>query len=576
MNTATAVDPALIEKAKLWLGPTFDDETKAAVQSLLDSNPKELVESFYTDLDFGTGGLRGIMGVGSNRINKYTLGQATQGLSNYLHEQFPNTTIKVAIAHDSRNNSKSFARQVAEVLSANGIHAYLFSDLRPTPELSYAIRYLGCMSGIVLTASHNPKEYNGYKVYWNDGAQLVPPHDKAVIAHVRKVAFADIAFTPNNDLITYIDKEIDEAYLAEISKQSQSDLGKRDLKVVFTALHGTSITLLPEALKRSGFSQVSIVEEQATPDGNFPTVVSPNPEEAAALELAVAKADAEHADIVIGCDPDSDRVGIAVRDLNDQMVLLNGNQTGAVLLHYILSQLNAKGALPPNGFIAETVVTSDLLEKIGDGFGVETKKCLTGFKWIAEMIKDAEGTQQYIAGGEESYGYLIGDFVRDKDAITASVLLAEAAAHAKATGGSFFKTLLSIYLQHGYYLERLIALTKKGKDGLEEIQQMIEGYRKQPPRTLGGSTVTHILDYQAQTKTDLRSGEITKIELPASNFIQFITEEGDKVTARPSGTEPKIKFYFSVKGSLNSMADYAETTTALNGKIDGFVRDLGL
>lgn len=576
MSSKQVVDAKILEKAKQWTGSDFDTETRKSVQELIDNNPKELIESFYTDLDFGTGGLRGIMGVGSNRINKYTLGQATQGLSNYLHEQFPDQVIKVAIAHDSRNNSKEFARQVAEVLSANGIRAYLFSDLRPTPELSFAIRYLGCNSGIVLTASHNPKEYNGYKVYWNDGAQLVPPHDKAVINHVRQVAFKDILFQPNSALITYLDSEVDEAYLKEVTNQSLNNKGKSDLKIVFTPLHGTSVTLLPEALKRSGFTQVHVVKEQAMPDGNFPTVQSPNPEEAAALDMAVKQAEKSQADIVIGCDPDADRVGIAVRDLQGQMTLLNGNQTGSVLLYYILDQLKAKNALPADGFIAETVVTSDLLEKIGDGFGIETKKCLTGFKWIAEMIREVEGKQQYIAGGEESYGYLIGDFVRDKDAITSAVLLAEAAAFAKAKGESFFKTLLHIYQEYGYYLERLIAITKKGKEGLEEIQRMIEGYRANPPKSLGGSAVTHILDYKAGTIKNLQSGEITKINLPSSNFIQFITAEGDKVTARPSGTEPKIKFYFSVKGKLAGLKDYENQTALLNEKIDRFVSDLSL
>ena len=576
MSNTKSVESYILEKAQAWTTQQFDEETRKRVKYLLDNDLKELEESFYTDLDFGTGGLRGIMGVGTNRINKYTLGQATQGLCNYLKEQFGGSGLKVAIAHDSRNNSKKFARQVAEVLSANGIHAFLFSDLRPTPELSFAVRYLNCHSGIVLTASHNPKEYNGYKVYWNDGAQLVPPHDKAVIEHVRQVAIDQINFSTNEELITYIDHEIDEAYLKEVVAQCLNNKGKKDLKVVFTPLHGTSVTLLPEALKRSGFEQIQIVEEQAIPDGNFPTVPSPNPEEAAALDMAVKLAESSDADMVIGCDPDADRVGLAVRDLNGNMVLLNGNQTGAVLIYYMLSQLRDSNKLPANGFIAETVVTSDLIEKIGTGFGLETKKCLTGFKWIAEMIREAEGQQQYIVGGEESYGYLIGDFVRDKDAITSAVLLAEAAAYAKANGGSFFKTLLHIYKDYGYYLERLIALTKKGKAGLEEIQAMIERFRNNPPKTLGGSKVTHIIDYKSREIRDLETGLVTSTNLPASNFIQFITAEGDKVTARPSGTEPKIKFYFSVKGKLDTFEDYNHQTAVLEAKINAFVSDLSL
>jgi phosphoglucomutase len=574
--THPTIEPNILKKATAWQSPLFDAQTRAAVAEMVANNPQELIESFYTDLDFGTGGLRGIMGVGTNRINKYTLGLATQGLCNYLKKAVPGKALSIAIAHDCRNNSKSFARQVAEIISANGIKAYLFEDLRPTPELSFAVRQLGCDSGIVLTASHNPKEYNGYKVYWNDGGQLVPPHDKGVIAEVRNVPVADINFNFNEDLISYLGSEMDDAYIKAVTNLSLGNAGKDSLKIVFTALHGTSTTLLPLALRQSGFKNVKIVADQATPDGNFPTVHSPNPEEAAALDMAVKQAEATGADLVIGCDPDADRVGIAVRDLAGKMVLLNGNQTAAVLIDYILAQLKQSGKLPANGFIAETVVTTDLIEKIGDSYGVETKKCLTGFKWIAELIREVEGKQVYIAGGEESYGYLVGDFVRDKDAISAAVLIAEAAAFEKANGRSFFEALVNIYVRDGYYLERLISLTKKGKSGLEEIQAMIEGYRTNPPSQLGGSAVTQIIDYQAGTIKNLVNGSTTSTNLPKSNFVQFITADGDKVTARPSGTEPKIKFYFSVTGVLGSKTDLAAATAMLNQKIDHIVADLKL
>lgn len=576
MNTSV-IDPAILEKANYWTSDAFDEATRKHVQQLIENNPEELVECFYQDLDFGTGGLRGIMGVGTNRINQYTLGMATQGLCNYLKAQHPGKEdLSVAIAHDSRNNSKTFARQVAEVFAANAIKAYLFEDLRPTPELSFAIRHLGCDSGIVLTASHNPKEYNGYKVYWNDGGQLVPPHDKGVINEVRKVAVEDIQFDYNDNLIEYIGDAIDRAYLDEVNKLSLNDAGKDDLKVVFTALHGTSIVTLPQALEENGFTQVTIVEEQATPDGNFPTVKSPNPEEAAALQLAVDKANEIDADLVIGCDPDADRVGLAVRGLNGEMTLLNGNQTGAMLINYMLHMHREKGSMPENPFIAETVVTSDLIEKIGDHYGVSTKKCLTGFKWIAEIIRNLEGKENYIVGGEESYGYLIGDFVRDKDAISAAVLLAEVAAWAKAKGSSFYRELIELYVRDGFYLERLISITKKGKAGLEEIQAMIEGFRANPPTQLGGSAVVEVIDYKTGLSKNTVSGEESKTRLPSSNFIQFITADGDKITARPSGTEPKIKFYFSVKSELESAAAFEHVHTVLNSKINRIVTELNL
>jgi len=566
----------IIEKANSWLNPVFDEETQAKVRGLIENNLDELTESFYTDLDFGTGGMRGIMGVGTNRINRYTLGMATQGLSNYLKTQFQNQQISVAIAHDSRNNSKSFARQVSEVFSANGIKVYLFEDLRPTPELSFAIRHLGCQSGIVLTASHNPKEYNGYKVYWDDGGQLVPPHDKNVITEVRKVSAADIKFDFNENLIEYIGKEIDDAYLKEVSKLSLSDAGKDNLDVVFTALHGTSIVSVPPALKAAGFTKVQLVEAQSTPDGNFPTVPSPNPEEGAALEMAVAQANATNADLVIGCDPDTDRVGIAVRNLENEMVLLNGNQTAAVLFYYILNQYKSENRFEGNEFVAETIVTSDLIEKIADSFGVECFKCLTGFKWIAEIIKREEGKKKFIVGGEESYGYLIGDFVRDKDAVSASVLIAEAAAWAKANGGSFYSTLLDIYTEIGYYQEALISIKKEGKSGKEEIAAMMEGLRTNPPTSIVGSNVAEVLDYAKCTSTNLKTGEKTVIKLPSSNVIQLITEAGDKVTARPSGTEPKIKFYFSVNTTLSDKSEFKLKEAELLERISTIQKEMNL
>lgn len=573
MSTHTP-DASIIAKAKSWLTPTFDEKTQVAVADMLANNPQELVECFYTDLDFGTGGMRGIMGVGTNRVNKYTLGAATQGLSNYLHAQVGKPNMSVAIAHDCRNNSKLFARTVAEVFSANGITAYLFEDLRPTPQLSFAVRHLGCDAGIVLTASHNPKEYNGYKVYWNDGGQLVPPHDKGVIAEVRKVAPADIKFDFDESRIKYLGEEIDRAYLDALKTLSFGNAGKKDLKIVFTALHGTSVTLLPKTLAENGFTHVQSVAAQDVSDGNFPTVKSPNPEEAEALQMAVDLAEDTDADLVIGCDPDADRVGIAVRDNHGKMILLNGNQTGSLLVDYVLKMHKQKGTLPSNGFIASTVVTTDLIEKIGDSYGLPTKKCLTGFKWIAELIREAEGKETYLVGGEESYGYLVGDFVRDKDAIGAAMLIAEAAAFAKSEGSSLYKELLKLYVKHGFYLEHLISITKKGKAGLEEIQAMIEGYRTTPPRVLGGNAVAEIIDYKTGIATNLETQKKRTMGLPSSNFLQFITAAGDRITARPSGTEPKIKFYFSVKGELNNTADFEKESAKLREKIDVMAKEL--
>ncbi len=568
------LDPQLISKAQNWLQDPIDATSQAQVRRMLDSDHDELVESFYKDLDFGTGGMRGIMGLGTNRINKYTLGQATQGLSNYLLSQF-SSEIHVAIAFDSRNQSDTLARDVASVFAANGIRVSLFESLRPTPELSYAIRNLGCQAGIVLTASHNPKEYNGYKVYWNDGGQLVPPHDKAIIQEVRKVPLTGIKFTSDDSLINIIGEKVDTAYLNEVAKLSQGNAGKDELKIVFTPLHGTSVVLMERALRQVGFQNISIVEEQSTPDGNFPTVASPNPEEAAALAMAVQRAESEQADLVIGCDPDTDRVGIAVRGEDGKMKLLNGNQTGAVLFEYVLGNLSRNNALPKNAFTATTVVTSNLMEEISEHYGVESLRCLTGFKWIADLILQNQASKKFILGGEESYGYMIGDFVRDKDAISAAVMIAETAAYAKAQGKSYVEMLNDIHKRHGFYLERLISLVKKGKSGAEEISKMMEDLRANPPSSLAERPIAELRDYQKQTITNLEDGSTRPTGLPASNVIQLVNSNGDIATARPSGTEPKIKFYFSVKRDWTSGSSQ-EMENELNRIIDQMMSDLGI
>ncbi|MDG1917810.1 MAG: phospho-sugar mutase, partial [Schleiferiaceae bacterium] len=536
------------QNATLWTSDLFDAETRAEARELLDQGGDALIEPFYKDLDFGTGGMRGIMGVGTNRINPYTLGLATQGLAAYAQTFFNRKPLKATIAFDSRNNSKSFARKVAEVLSANGVHTFLFEDLRPTPELSYAVRELGCDFGIVLTASHNPKEYNGYKVYWNDGGQLVPPHDSAVIEKVRATRFEDIRWDANEALIETVGTAVDDKYIDMVAGLSLSNVGKTELDIVFTALHGTSIVSVPPALAKAGFTNVQLVEAQSTPDGNFPTVASPNPEESAALAMAVAQAEATNADLVIGCDPDTDRVGIAVNDGTDKMQLLNGNDTAALLVHYILDAYKTNGTLPANGFTAATVVTTDLIADISAAYGVPCYRCLTGFKWIADIINN-KPEEQFLVGGEESYGYLIGDEVRDKDAVASAVMIAEMAANAKAQGRTVLQQLEAIHREFGQYQERLIAVTKKGRSGAQEIADMMTALRNDPPKTLAGSPVIIAIDHGKSTQTDLLTGATSSTELPASNVLQFVTEAGDKVSARPSGTEPKIKFYFSVRAT---------------------------
>ncbi len=577
---STKTDQQVLDKANSWLNGNYDEETKRIIREMMENNPEELVESFYKDLEFGTGGLRGIMGVGSNRMNKYTVGAATQGFTNYLKKNFPGLEqIKVAIAHDSRNNSRYFAEITADVFSANGIKVYLFEDLRPTPELSFAIRHLGCQGGIVITASHNPKEYNGYKAYWEDGGQLISPHDKNVIDEVNKIGSIDeVNFNGNKELIEIIGKEVDEVYLQKIKELSLSPeviRKNKDFKIVYTPLHGTGITLVPQSLKNFGFENVTIVEEQAVADGNFPTVVSPNPEEPAALELAIKKAKEIGADLVMATDPDADRVGIAVRN-GDDFVLLNGNQAASLLINYLLTKWNENGKLTGNEYIVKTIVTSELLFDIADKYNIEHFDVLTGFKYIADIIKRYEGKKTFIGGGEESYGYLVGDFVRDKDAVISCSMIAETAVWAADKGVSMLEMLKDLYMEFGFYKEKLISVVRKGKSGAEEIKKIMDDFRSNPPESLGGSPVVVIKDYQSSVSNNLVTGEETPIDLPKSNVLQFFTKEGSKVSVRPSGTEPKIKFYFGIKGTLESRDDYDKVNNALSAKIDSIVKELGL
>ncbi len=576
----TQLSPEVENKVNQWLNGNYDAATKSTIQDLLDEkNYTELTDAFYQDLAFGTGGLRGIMGTGSNRINRYTLGAATQGLANYLKKSFPDIQIKVAIAYDSRNNSPEFARITAEVFSANDIYVYLFEELRPTPELSFAIRELGCQSGVVITASHNPKEYNGYKAYWVDGGQVVAPHDKNIIAEVNKVGVDDILFEGKPENIELISTAIDEKYLAQIKALSFSpEVIKRqkDLKIVFTPIHGTSITLVPQLLKDMGFENVHIVEEQATPDGNFPTVVYPNPEEAEALSMGLAKAKALDADLLMGTDPDADRVGIALKNHKGEWQLLNGNQTATLLINHLIQARKKAGKMQGNEYIAKTIVTSNLLDDIAIKNGLEVFNTLTGFKYIAEVIRENEGKKYFLGGGEESYGYLAGEFVRDKDAILACGLIAEMVAFAKDQGKSPFEQLIDLYVEYGYYYETLVSLTKKGKAGAEEIKAMMQGFRDNPPKTLGGSAVVKLADYNSSELTDLKTREKTPISLEKSNVLQFFLEDGSKVSARPSGTEPKIKFYVSVKTDLAKREDYDATEAKMKDKVAQMIKDLGV
>ena len=567
---------AIREAAETWLQQPFDDEVQLEVRQLLQDDPEELKERFYKSLEFGTGGMRGVMGVGTNRINKYTLGKNTQGLSAYLKNTYPGEALKVVIAYDCRHNSQSLAHTVAEVFSANGIKVYLFSELRTTPELSFAVRYLNCHAGVVLTASHNPPEYNGYKVYWTDGGQIVPPQDGDIIGEINALSFADINFDTRPDLIETIDTEVDEAFFtACVNNGDFKAPGKDKLQIVFTALHGTSITAIPEVLKRAGYPNVTIIEEQAEPDGNFPTVESPNPEEPEALKMAIERAEEIGADIVIGTDPDSDRLGIAVRDLEGKISLLNGNQTMVLMTEYLLEKRKKEGGYTGNGFIASTIVSTPMMQSMADAFGVEYKDALTGFKWIAKMIVDYP-EQDFIGGGEESFGFMVGDFVRDKDAVTATLLACEIAAERKAAGSSFFEALVDAYIKYGFYKEKLVSLTKKGMQGAEEIRKMMVDFRENPLKMIDGSTVVKIDDYQSSISTDMRSGEQKPIDIPKSNVLIYTTEDGTRIAARPSGTEPKIKFYMSVNTNLSAAGDFKAVDTALDAKLERIVTELNL
>ncbi|MFH5831728.1 phospho-sugar mutase [Halalkalibaculum sp. DA384] len=573
------LDPGIREKIDHWLQGNYDEETKAALREKLEQEKyEELTDAFYKDLEFGTGGIRGIMGIGSNRVNKYTFGMATQGLSNFLNARHPGEQVKVAIAHDCRNNSETLARVVADVFSANGIKVYLFEGLRPTPELSFAIRELNCHGGVMLTASHNPKEYNGYKAYGSDGGQLVAPQDQQVMEEVQKITSVDeIKFDGNPELIDEIGEAIDEKYLEAITALSVSrDAIKRqkDLKIVFSPIHGTAGVLAPAALERYGFTNVTLVEEQMQYDGNFPTVEYPNPEEKEALTLALDKAREIDAELVMATDPDADRVGIAVKDHRDEWTLLNGNQTGTLLINYMLNAWKEAGKLTGNEYIVKTIVTSYLIDRIANEYGVECYNTLTGFKYIGELMTRFEGKKTFIAGGEESYGYLVGEHVRDKDAIVASTIIAEMTAYYKDQGSSLFEALLDMYVEHGYFREKLVSVYKRGKKGAEEIQQMLKNYREAPPKQLAGSDVVIIKDYKTGREKNISSGKTTDINLPSSNVLQFVTEDGSIVSVRPSGTEPKIKFYCSVNTELESRGEFEAVTEQLEEKMDRIIEEL--
>lgn len=566
------------EIAETWLSDTFDNETKEKVQQLLEGDPLELEDSFYRPLEFGTGGMRGIMGVGTNRLNKYTLGQATQGLANYLHRQFPNEEIRVAIAYDVRNNSKEFGKIVADVLTANGINVLLFSEHRPTPELSFTVRNKNCHAGIVLTASHNPPEYNGYKVYWNDGAQIVPPHDEAIIKEVLSTKFEDIKFSGNDELIQYQGESEDKAYIDACIKNSlYQNVGYDNVNIVFTSIHGTTYTTIPRALKEAGFTKVDLVKEQMIPSGNFPTVKSPNPEEPAALEMAIDLANITQGDIVIGTDPDGDRLGIAVRNTEGKMQLLNGNQCNTILTHYILEQWKKKGLITGKEFIGSTIVTSDIFFDLAQLYGVDCKVGLTGFKWIGKMIRDFEGKEKFICGGEESFGFMTGDFVRDKDSCGSVLLACEIAAVLKTEGKTMFDYLLEIYQKTGMYYEGLINVVKKGKEGAEEIESMMRTFRENPPSEIAGSKVSEVKDFKEQTCLYALTGEKKVMDdIPKSNVLIYYTQDGTKVCVRPSGTEPKIKFYVSLKGTLENPSDFTHKIQEFETKMSTIKKDLNL
>ncbi|MFC7443816.1 Phosphoglucomutase [Mesoflavibacter sp. HG96] len=572
------IEPELLKRVNTWLTPTFDKNTQDYIKNLIALEPDQLKESFYKDLEFGTGGMRGIMGIGTNRINKYTLGKNTQGLSNYLHKSFPNQDIKVAIAFDCRHNSKTLAKVVADVFSANGIKVFLFEDLRPTPELSFTLKHLNCHCGIVLTASHNPPEYNGYKVYWQDGGQLVPPQDAEIIEEINNLEYSEINFEANEANINYIGQDVDDVFINASVKNGSfntSQDAKDNFNIVFTSLHGTSITTIPETLKRAGYKNVHIVEEQREPNGDFPTVASPNPEEPAALKMALDLAEKVNADIVIGTDPDSDRLGIAVRDLDNKMTLLNGNQTMVLMTDFLLKQWKNNNKINGNQFIGSTIVSTPMMSVLGNAYNVECKVGLTGFKWIAKMIKDFPNLD-FIGGGEESFGFMVGDFVRDKDAVTSTLLAIEIATQAKANGSSFYQELINLYAEHGFYKERLISMTKKGIEGAQEIKQMMIDARENPLTEVNGSKVVRVEDYQLSIAKNLTNNTTETLEIPKSNVLIYYTEDGSKIALRPSGTEPKIKFYISVNTSLDNVSDFLTTEQKLESKIDAIIKDMQL
>lgn len=575
------LDKSVADKVNTWLRGNYDQETKAEIQKLVDEKAyTELTDAFYKDLEFGTGGLRGIMGAGSNRVNKYTIGAATQGLANYLNKKYPNEKIKVAIAHDSRNNSDVLGKITANVLSANDIHVCFFKALRPTPELSFAVRELGCKSGIMLTASHNPKEYNGYKAYGADGGQFVAPDDKLVMQEVAKVlSVDDVKFDAKPENISLIGEEMDENYLQKITSLSVSpDAIKRqkDLKIVFSPIHGTGITLVPQALERFGFENVILVDEQTTPDGNFPTVVYPNPEEKEALTLALKKAEETDADLVLATDPDADRVGIAVKNNDGEFVLLNGNQTGSLLVNYMLEAWEKEGKFTGKEYVIKTIVTTYLIDKIAASKNVTCYNTLTGFKFIGQIMTEKQGKETFIVGGEESYGYLVGEFVRDKDAVVSAAFIAEMTAFYKDQGSSLYNAMIDMYVKYGFYKEKLVSITKKGKSGAEEIVAMMERFRNNPPAVLGGSKVVLLKDYALQKETDLLTKTSTVLDFPKSDVLQFITEDGCIISARPSGTEPKIKFYCSVNAPLASKAEFDKVDAELEAKVDEIMKDLAV
>lgn len=578
--TKAKVDKMIIEKAEKWLNEPYDKETREQVKEMVENRPEELIDAFYRDLEFGTGGLRGIIGAGTNRMNKYTVGMATQGLVNYVKKAFPGEKeYRAAIAFDNRRKSDFFAKIIADVFSANGFKVFQFDELRPTPELSFAVRHFKCHTGVMITASHNPKEYNGYKAYWNDGAQMIPPHDKNVIAEVGKIKLEDVKFKGVKKNIQIIGEEVDNAYLDEVVKLSLSagsNKRQSEMKIVYTPLHGAGVKLVPAALELYGFENVFRVYQQDINDGDFPTVHSPNPEEPAALEMAIEKARKVDADLVMATDPDGDRVGIAVKDLNDDFVLLNGNQTAAILTYYLLDLWKKKGKIAGDEFIVKTIVTSELISDIAEKYGVECYDVLTGFKWIADVIRQNEGKKTFIGGGEESYGFMIGDYVRDKDAVASCAMLAEVTAWAINQRRTLYELLIDIYLEFGFYKESLLSITKKGKTGAEEIQKMMENFRKNPPKKINKSDVTLIKDYLTGKALDVASNTETKIDLPASNVLQFFTADGTKVSMRPSGTEPKIKFYFGVKASLKDRKDFDAVNRQLDEKLEKVVKDLGI